>query len=710
MRCIKCGSRKVSLVKMNEGYSFTKGIVGQAVLGPVGAVAGINGKTSQAYHCSECGQDEITVMPDVIERFINEAIQKNDVRSLKDYKKQYPGIEWEETYDSSSELSATNSSHAGNSMLHSERVSLFQSLQNMGRERGGLSINVFFGRLAVLVAQECGSPNIDFFDFYNKDPKYVHEWYANNVDKMNISKTAFCSLNSGSEYANYSYIEIEDFVKTRKERALKMKNDPSENILNISENELTAKIKQILRQNQLPQTMDDICGALNLYDSSSRYETKYSRIEEALGKMVYDGDIRWKIIGEETYACLPKDVDEMTDWKAEGNARKYDFEPFVPEVYDYIACSKGYSEDDIAQFIEKQYPELLNKNKYLPSAIAHNCLNELIRNKKIIVIDNKFAPVTNENKYITLRENSTASSDYIESLDKEIYVSIIGLLKGKAVEGISASEIIDSINGEYDEQFIYDQLICAEHFGDARKEDNEDEIWFYVDVFGDEKKELQDRLTELNNRILAIKKEIKEYEARKEIRIQEAKNEPFDDSNYIGKIKELQRRIDDNKQILPTLGFFKRKEKEKLQWQIMNDEKDIEKIKNDCVSEKKKRTDSKISLVNQEGEKLYKSLSDLESEQDDIRKQLSEYEDTTAGIDAKTNAVMEKYSSLSDYEKMVLDVLRRTGKSTSPALLNEKELSLFSNQRITHILSNLVKNGFVEKEYENRTAYYTSII
>ena len=32
MRCIKCGSRKVSLVKINEGYSFTKGIVGQAVL------------------------------------------------------------------------------------------------------------------------------------------------------------------------------------------------------------------------------------------------------------------------------------------------------------------------------------------------------------------------------------------------------------------------------------------------------------------------------------------------------------------------------------------------------------------------------------------------------------------------------------------------------------------------------------------------------
>ena len=97
MRCIKCGSKKVSLRKTDEGYSFAKGIIGQAVLGPIGAVAGINGKSSQTYHCSECGQDAITVMPEVIERYINEAVQKNDVRSLRDYKKQYPGIEWENT-------------------------------------------------------------------------------------------------------------------------------------------------------------------------------------------------------------------------------------------------------------------------------------------------------------------------------------------------------------------------------------------------------------------------------------------------------------------------------------------------------------------------------------------------------------------------------------------------------------------------------------
>lgn len=87
----------MSLVTNNEGYSFKKGIAGQIVLGPVGAVAGINGKTSKVYHCSECGQDEITTMPEVIEGFIDEAIRKNNVFLLKDYKNQYPGIEWVDT-------------------------------------------------------------------------------------------------------------------------------------------------------------------------------------------------------------------------------------------------------------------------------------------------------------------------------------------------------------------------------------------------------------------------------------------------------------------------------------------------------------------------------------------------------------------------------------------------------------------------------------
>ena len=39
----------------NEGYSMGKGILGAVILGPVGAVAGINGKKRVTYRCDKCG-------------------------------------------------------------------------------------------------------------------------------------------------------------------------------------------------------------------------------------------------------------------------------------------------------------------------------------------------------------------------------------------------------------------------------------------------------------------------------------------------------------------------------------------------------------------------------------------------------------------------------------------------------------------------------
>ena len=42
----------------SSGYSFKKGIVGTAVFGPIGAVAGIGGKKTHTvtYQCSNCGK------------------------------------------------------------------------------------------------------------------------------------------------------------------------------------------------------------------------------------------------------------------------------------------------------------------------------------------------------------------------------------------------------------------------------------------------------------------------------------------------------------------------------------------------------------------------------------------------------------------------------------------------------------------------------
>lgn len=44
--------------KQSTGYSFGKGLLGTAVFGPVGAVAGIGGKKTETitYQCTGCGR------------------------------------------------------------------------------------------------------------------------------------------------------------------------------------------------------------------------------------------------------------------------------------------------------------------------------------------------------------------------------------------------------------------------------------------------------------------------------------------------------------------------------------------------------------------------------------------------------------------------------------------------------------------------------
>ena len=54
-RCSICGSSNVVKSEQKDGFSYKKAIVGTVVLGAVGAVAGIDGKKTNVFSCSECG-------------------------------------------------------------------------------------------------------------------------------------------------------------------------------------------------------------------------------------------------------------------------------------------------------------------------------------------------------------------------------------------------------------------------------------------------------------------------------------------------------------------------------------------------------------------------------------------------------------------------------------------------------------------------------
>lgn len=98
LRCAVCGSKRITVETKKEGYDVVKGVVGTALVGIPGALAGAGGKENTYYHCADCGQvlnkPMLSVESDWIDMLLeNPANWKNQ---LKEKKARYKNIEWED--------------------------------------------------------------------------------------------------------------------------------------------------------------------------------------------------------------------------------------------------------------------------------------------------------------------------------------------------------------------------------------------------------------------------------------------------------------------------------------------------------------------------------------------------------------------------------------------------------------------------------------
>ena len=53
-RCKVCGSKNITREIKKEGYDIKKGVIGTALIGVPGALAGAVGKDTIYYHCADC--------------------------------------------------------------------------------------------------------------------------------------------------------------------------------------------------------------------------------------------------------------------------------------------------------------------------------------------------------------------------------------------------------------------------------------------------------------------------------------------------------------------------------------------------------------------------------------------------------------------------------------------------------------------------------
>jgi len=80
-RCSACGSPNVVTDTQSEGFSYMKGAIGTAVLGPAGVVAGINGKKATVFKCPDCGLTMSEPMSYEIQMLIDAGVRNHAARA-----------------------------------------------------------------------------------------------------------------------------------------------------------------------------------------------------------------------------------------------------------------------------------------------------------------------------------------------------------------------------------------------------------------------------------------------------------------------------------------------------------------------------------------------------------------------------------------------------------------------------------------------------
>ena len=125
IRCAVCGSKNVVKEYKKEGYDVTKGVVGTVLVGLPGALAGAGGKDVTYYHCADCGQVMNRPMYQVTSDWIDKLLENPQqwIESLREEKKRYKNIEWEETQvDAFNEPKLATHNHTAKQKEIEERI------------------------------------------------------------------------------------------------------------------------------------------------------------------------------------------------------------------------------------------------------------------------------------------------------------------------------------------------------------------------------------------------------------------------------------------------------------------------------------------------------------------------------------------------------------------------------------------------------------
>lgn len=595
MRCGLCGSRQVSLVTKNS-YSMKKGIVGAAVLGPVGAVAGINGNQSQVYHCMACGQDTLSVLDGTIEREIDEILASGDLQALEKYKRRWKNIEMPihsaitRHYDETHEIEGAviNNKMTTTATGQAEEVS---SLALLSEEELKNSIkDDLSSRELPYTEQELASKyqaNKKFNDVYTSILKEgsAHTFWINGTKYIKVAK----NLEDISQYVQMTNAEIQ-------------------NRSDIAENVVLVDIKQIISEKK-STSIDDLTSEFKArhpeYDISGNQYAFSSLVESALDKMLknntvkYEGNLIRLSSDSEHVEYLYKKAYEYAkekNKKALEEAKKYHWDYYNKlarklnstdseiEVNDVISSTDQLGVSKVYHFLESMSGKEVQKISISQYKAKYRRIVDEIQEK----------PVPEDLHDVTLLHNRNMGE------------KLLNAMRGKDGVEYPYSEILTIVNEKYKNNKIKEnsdaeirlfiELLYYQknkHF--KYKKDNGEHYWRFID----REKEQYNRLLKEKQRneetVETLKLQLETAKEEHEQNLVHAESLRFIDDPVLEKeIADNENKIRELEEALPSLqGLFKKKKREEVENNISLLTSDNEKKKAE-IEEKRKAADIKV--------------------------------------------------------------------------------------------------------------------
>ncbi len=582
--CAACGNPDIIVESDKQGYSMKKGLAGAVILGPVGAVAGLDGKETTSYYCPKCGARLKSPMPDYEVNTILQLLEdpENSRSRIEEKLKKYPNMMLPKGWDSKVYTGATET----------------QKTANIQRTPGKLDYNEFKNILESSSEAMVESRMYDYLrqfdsvtykdmddfgaDMFNY-PGLGELWNGAIHDLLRSYKLRKETIHG---CCVYEVAKDEDEIKAWRWEANADKV-PLDNYLEFVQELIKIKPRSV---NEIEQELINKEPAINNdnpYTALSVAKRACKYLDQKSGRVDFNGE---QIMYKSTKLAeddLRWNVEE--DWK-----RSHTIQNYVSTVRTIFPILKSKSRLTITAFSQ-------STSTLTPQRIAATlkqlcdtgyCTKEVISNKVYYSLNSEYTD-WDINEFVKLQKASAISRKLGEG--KEVIV--LDILKKNS--GKSFWEMMDdklSDNKETKKYYELFMLLELEEYA-CRKENANEYIWEYLDKDAAAREKLNAEKNQLEKDIADCEKEQEEQVKKINELKEELKNKSFDESEYTSKISDLEGTLSSLESKLSSLGLFSFREKKETNERIATCKNDIEKTRR-SLSDAKRNFSSDISKKN----------------------------------------------------------------------------------------------------------------